>query len=518
MGLQVAFPEVLIDLMSHLPMPATLPQLTNTPVTEIKTDWLVLAVAENGDDSPEFTAVDNALGGTLTRLRERKDLCGKSGETTLIPDCPGLGAKRLLVVGLGPIAKLTLARWEQALLTATRKASSLKETSICLTVPEAVLSQIGADKAIQTAAYAIVVGSFAQALYKAEQERFPFSEALIHTSNATSGDAAVERGVILGESVNLTRELVNRHPEDIYPETFARRAVEVANAAGVSTEVMDRARLENERMGSLLAVARGSVHDPRVIVFRYQGASESAPWIALCGKGVTFDSGGLSIKPSDSMITMKGDMAGAATVLGAITAIARLKLPVNVLGTIGLVENMIGPHSYKMGEVLTARNGKTIEVHNTDAEGRLVLADVLCYTAEEKPACIVDLATLTGSCVVALGMDIAGAFTNDQPLCDKVLSAAKQAGEELWQLPMHDIFNEQLKCDFADMKNVGTRWGGSITAAKFLEKFVDETPWVHLDIAGPAFAESAKPYRDIGGTGMPLRTLVEFAENYGHPK
>jgi leucyl aminopeptidase len=195
-------------------------------------------------------------------------------------------------------------------------------------------------------------------------------------------------------------------------------------------------------------------------------------------------------------------------------AISRLKIPVNVIGAVGLVENMIGPNSYKLGEVLTARNGVTIEVHNTDAEGRLVLADVLAYIAEQHPARMVDLATLTGACVVALGPDIAGAFSNNQNWCDEIVAAAKAAGEEVWQMPMYDSFAEQLKCDFADMKNVGSKWGGAITAAKFLERFVGEIPWVHLDIAGPSFADTCKPYRDAGATGSSVRTLVELAQRW----
>jgi leucyl aminopeptidase len=215
------------------------------------------------------------------------------------------------------------------------------------------------------------------------------------------------------------------------------------------------------------------------------------------------------------MKTMKCDMSGAAAVLGAITTAARLKLPVNLLGAIGLVENMPSGTSYMLGEVLTARNGVTVEVMNTDAEGRLVLADVLSFAIDRGASQLIDLATLTGSCVVALGEEVAGVFTNDQPWCDQVLAAARSAGEDVWQMPMFDSFNEQLKSDVADCKNVGTRWGGAITAAKFLQKFVGETPWVHLDIAGPAFVETGKPHIEGGGTGTMVRTLVELAARGG---
>jgi leucyl aminopeptidase len=233
--------------------------------------------------------------------------------------------------------------------------------------------------------------------------------------------------------------------------------------------------------------------------------------VALVGKGVTFDSGGLSLKPSDSMLTMKCDMAGGAAVLAAAATIAALKLPVHIVAAIGLVENMTGPAAYKLGDVITARSGTTIEVHNTDAEGRIVLADVLDVVRGMQPKRIVDAATLTGACMVALGHDVAGLFTNDQPWCDAVATAARAMGEPVWQLPMYAEYDEQIKSEVADIKNVGDgRWGGSITAAKFLERFVGGIPWTHVDIAGPAFAEKPRPWTDGGGTGAMVRPFVEL--------
>jgi leucyl aminopeptidase len=275
--------------------------------------------------------------------------------------------------------------------------------------------------------------------------------------------------------------------------------------------VWDEKRLESERCGSLLAVARGSQRPPRLVQIEYRGGKPGDAPIALVGKGVTFDSGGLSLKPTDSMTTMKCDMAGAAAVLATLAAAARLKLPVNIVGLMGLVENMPSGTAMKLGDVLTARSGKTIEVLNTDAEGRLVLADVLNVALDRKPAKIIDLATLTGACVVALGTDVVGAFANNQPWCDAVLNAARAAGEAVWQMPMFPEYNELIRTEIADIKNTGDgRWGGAITAAKFLEEFVGETPWVHLDIAGPAYFEKPKPWHDVGGTGVMVRTLVEL--------
>ena len=297
----------------------------------------------------------------------------------------------------------------------------------------------------------------------------------------------------------------------MYPERFAERAGELAKELNLECEVFDEARLESERMRAMLAVAKGSARAPRMVALKYQGGPADGPTLALVGKGVTFDSGGLSLKPTESMLTMKCDMAGAATVLGAIVTLARLKVPVNVVGYMGLVENMISGKSYKLGDVLKARNGVTIEVQNTDAEGRLVLADVLSYAADQKPAKMIDLATLTGACVVALGEQVTGAFTNNQAWCDQVLAAAKQAGEDMWQLPMFEHYAELFSSDVADCKNVGGRWGGAITAGKFLEKFVGDVPWVHLDIAGPSFASGNKPHQEGGATGCMVRTLIEAA-------
>jgi leucyl aminopeptidase len=356
----------------------------------------------------------------------------------------------------------------------------------------------------------IRVGCQGQDLYRAEKKLNPFPELVW-----SGGDQpAVDSGCILGDAVNLTRELVNRPPGEIFPESFAERAEGVAREVGLDIEIWDERRLAEERCGALLGVAQGSVQPPRLVILRYHGG-EGDQWpLALIGKGVTFDSGGLSLKPTDSMKTMKSDMAGAATVLGALQAVARLRLPVNVVGLVGLVENMVSGSAYKLGDVLTARSGKTIEVLNTDAEGRLVLADVLDVAVACGVDRLLDLATLTGACIVALGTDVAGLMTNEQAWCDQVAAAAKRCGEPAWQLPMFPEYAEQIKSNVADIKNVGDgRWGGAITAAKFLEEFVQGKPWVHVDIAGPSFFDSAKPWLDAGGTGAFVRTLVEVVRS-----
>ena len=423
-----------------------------------------------------------------------------------------------MLVGLGKPEKLDVAGFNKACMAAARAVSKKADLSVAHALPDDLPATISRVAAAETVARALTVGCVGQGIYQADPSRHEFQSAAVLMAagdDAEEFEAAVAQGKVVGDAINLTRELINRVADEIYPTTFAERAETVAADFGLHLRVLDEQHMKAEKMGSLLAVAIGSDRPPRLVMLEYQGADDSAPKLGLVGKGVTFDSGGYSLKPTDSMKTMKSDMSGAATVLGAMAAIAQLKLPVNVVGFMGLVENMISGSAYKMGDVLHARNGVTIEVLNTDAEGRLVLADVLSYAVDQGVSKMIDLATLTGSCVVALGEDIVGAFANDQEWADVVLDSAAEAGEQVWQMPMYDHFNELLKSDVADCKNVGPRWGGSITAAKFLEKFVDGKPWVHLDIAGPAFASSNVSHREGGATGCMLRTLVEVARRFG---
>ncbi|MCA9116011.1 MAG: leucyl aminopeptidase [Planctomycetaceae bacterium] len=492
-------------------------EVTAGSLAEVEADWLVVFVPQDSDLPPALAAFDKQLGGLLQRLRETEDLTGKPDQTMVLHGIQGLAATRLVLVGIGKSEECDLARLGRAASTAARIASSRKSSSIAVALPEAVAGSLDASATATAILTSLVTGSAGQSLYRSEPDRHPFEAAIVvlPEGDASSLRAAAAEGQLLGEAVNLTRELVNLTADDIYPESFASRAEQVASGIdGLTCTILDEQQLEAERFGSLLAVARGSDRPPRVVVLEYRGAGENDPQLALVGKGVTFDSGGLSLKPSEGMNTMKCDMAGAATVLGAISAIARLKLPVNVTGYMGLVENMVSGRSYKLGDVLKARSGTTIEVLNTDAEGRLVLADVLDYAVEQGASRIVDLATLTGACVVALGEDVVGLFASCDDWSAEVQAAASRAGEQVWAMPMFDHFAELLKSDVADCKNIGTRWGGAITAAKFLEKFTGERPWVHLDIAGPSFASSNKPHREGGGTGCMVRTLIELARQF----
>ena len=468
-------------------------------------DALVLFLPEGGVGAGAAADVDRATGGLLSRLVTGGDITGKRFECMPILAPPGLLAPHLLVVGLGKREDLDAGTLYRAAATATRQLAGRARARVAL-VADGSWSVRQTEQAVAGGA----VGMVGQDLYRAEKKRTPIGT----TVWIGAAPDAVERGAVIGDGVNLARRLVNASPDEMYPQTFAEEAAAVAGRTGMEVTIWDEEQLARERCHAILAVGRGSHRPPRIVVLRHRGAGrgDGPPDLALVGKGVTFDSGGLSLKPSESMLTMKCDMAGAAAVLGAAATIAALKLPVHVVAAVGLAENMTGPAAYKLGDVITARSGTTIEVHNTDAEGRIVLADVLDVVRGLGPRRIIDAATLTGACMVALGYDVAGLFTNDQPLCDALAAASRAVGEPVWQLPMYAEYDDQIKSEVADIKNVGEgRWGGAITAAKFLERFVGGIPWTHVDIAGPAFAEKPRPWTDGGGTGAMVRAFVEFA-------
>lgn len=477
---------------------------TQEPLAGVTADAVVVGMLADAPLAGPLGELNAASDGRIARLMESGELRGKPLELTTLYQLPGVASPVVVVVGLGERAKYDRGQAFRAAAAGVRLLAGRQRGTVACYFDE-VAGQTEAGVA------GALVGSEGQDLYRAEKKRFPPAKLLWRADDAES----VDRGRILGQAMNLTRRLVNEPPSDMYPESFAARAVEVASTSGLQFEVWDENRLRTERCNSLLAVAAGAARPPRLVMLRYQGGPVAEPPLALVGKGVTFDSGGLSLKPSDSMTTMKCDMAGAATVLGAMQAISRLNLPLNVIGLVGLVENMPDGRAMKLGDVLRARSGKTIEVLNTDAEGRLVLADVLNVALDHKPARIIDLATLTGACVVALGTDVVGLMTNRDEWGDTVARAAAACGERVWPLPMFPEYDEHIKSEIADIKNTGDgRWGGAITAAKFLQNFVGETPWCHLDIAGPAFAEKAKPWLDGGATGAMLRTLVEVARGW----
>ena len=499
-------------------------QSATAPIHECNVDSLIVALGSDWENSPTITELDIRMSGRLSQWIRNGELSTKAMKTATILSPTGLQAKSLVVVGIGKAkegktndgdSQIGIAF--RAAATGSKVASQAKtrKTIAFAGFSENFGSEPSALQAAisQSAVAGSVTGSYGQDLFKSEPAMFP-PETILWYDIA---DDLIQRGKIVGDSMSLVKRLVNLPPNYLYPESFADEAIATGSEAGFQVEVWDEAKLIAEECNSLLAVSKGSTRPPRLCIFRYPGVeadngSENAP-IALIGKGVTFDSGGYSIKPNDGMLTMKCDMAGAATVLGIIRAASLLKIRQPIIGLVGLVENMVAGNAMKLGDVLTARSGKTIEVHNTDAEGRLVLADVLNVALDYSPSRLIDFATLTGACCVALGNDVVGVMSNDTELQRRVLDAASSVGEYAWPLPMFPYFAEQIAGKVADIKNVGEgRWGGAITAAKFLEQFVDEKPWVHLDIAGPAFLDSAKSWCDAGGTATMVRTILQLLE------
>jgi leucyl aminopeptidase len=454
--------------------------------------------------SVDLTSANPERARALAQMLVRSGAKGKLGEVTSIVSPWEQGPAQFVVAGLGPQSEWNRGNIIESVATCMRRLIERERSRIVIAHGMSVPG---------TMHDAIVLGAITacegQAIYRSE----PISFSPSQLSFCGISPSNIQRGMILAEGTNLVKRLVNEPPNVLYPESFANRAAQVAHEAGLSIEVWDEARLASEGCRAILAVGAGSNRPPRLVILKYQGSTSDEQPLALVGKGVTFDSGGLSLKPSESMMDMKCDMAGAATVLGAMQVIARLGIRRNVIGLCGLAENMVSGESYKLGDIIETRSGKTIEILNTDAEGRVVLADTLDVAIQHTPQAMVDLATLTGACMVALGKDVTGMMTNHQSLCDAVRDAATIEGEPVWQLPMFKLYDETIKSKVADIKNMGDgRWGGAISAAKFLENFVGDVPWVHMDIAGPAFADTPKPHRDAGATGAMLRTLVRWVE------
>lgn len=478
-------------------------ETTDASISAIEADAVAVGIWKGQPLDGPAKQLDEATGGAISKLIELEEVSADRYQTTTLLAPSGITTPIVLLVGLGKQddADAAFSNRVGGVIAKSLAGKPRKHVAAFVDVPE-----------VDGLVSGLLNGCVGQDLYLAKKKLHPIECVSIAKSDAASDDA-IKKGRVLGESVMLTRRLVNLPASDLYPESFADEIVKAGSESGFEVEVWDEERLERERCGALLAVGRASTRDSRLVIMRYNGGGDEAP-IGLVGKGVTFDSGGLSLKPSAGMLDMKCDMAGAATVVGTMKAIAELGLKQNVFGFVGLAENMIAGNSFRLGDVLTARSGKTIEVHNTDAEGRLVLADTLDVAIENGVDRIVDLATLTGACLVALGSDIVGLMTNDDDWSDQVQSAANQCGESVWPLPMHAEFSEQIKSPIADIKNTGdNRWGGAITAGKFLEEFVQNVPWVHLDIAGPSFADKPKKWIDGGASGCMVRSLVKLVED-----
>jgi leucyl aminopeptidase len=482
-------------------------------ILKIKADAIVVYHYE-GVKHPEgeAAAADKALDGAITQLIKKGDIKGKLNEVTLIHSLGRLPAGRIIVVGLGKKRKLDTNKIRGAVGETCRYLRGKGITSVAGTVPGAGINGIGTDDAVQATTEGAILGlyTFKRHITKKESQRGEIKTFTIVGRGKRRLESIIEKGKILAEAANWARDMVNEPSNFMTPNDMAGAARQLAEKYGLEIEVFEKEKIQELGMGGLLGVSQGSQQPPRFIVLSYKGNASGKIDLVLAGKGVTFDSGGISIKPSNGMEEMKGDMAGGASVMAALMAVARLKPKINVTALVPATENLPSGTAMKPGDIITAMNSKTIEVLNTDAEGRLILADALCYAKKIGAKAIIDVATLTGACQIALGRVCTGAFTNNQTFLNKVIAVGNASGEPAWQLPMYEEYREQLKSDYADIKNIGNRYGGAITAAKFLEEFVGGTPWVHLDIAPTSDTDKDKGYQVKGATGVPVRTLVNL--------
>jgi leucyl aminopeptidase len=491
--------------------------LESQPAEKFATEALVTYVFESADKEQGtpiegvIADIDKACGGTLARLAASGELTGKSLEMTLVHFAPGLAAQRLLLVGAGKREKFGTAELRRLASAALRHLKSRSVKTLAFLARENDRSAAAAEAVTE----GLLLGNFEGDTYKTDKKNSPLEAAALVGFDAAAR-AGLDRGRIIAEAQNFTRALGNEPSNLLTPRLLAERAEAMARDSGLAVEVLDEKRLAELKMGALLGVASGSVEPPRMIVITYTPANSKpgAPVLALVGKAVTFDTGGISIKPANDMEKMKFDMAGGAAMLGVMRVLGQLKPAIKVIAVIPSVENMPGGRAQKPGDVQIAMSGKSIEVINTDAEGRLILADALHYAKQLGATHIVDAATLTGAVVVALGHVNTGVFGTDDAFTSRVLACAKSAGEKMWHMPLDDDYRDQIKSTIADIQNVGGRGAGASTAAWFLREFTGDTPWVHLDIAGTAWLDDAKPWMGKGGTGVAVRTLVELAMNF----
>jgi len=463
--------------------------------------------------------VDKALDGQISEIIRNQPDCGKYGETTTLYTSGSLGAKQVILLGLGRKDELTLEKIRSLAAIAIRYVRKGRCHSVASITHGAGIGGFNPEDALQAVIEGTLLGNYQFNNYKTEKNNHHLIEKFIIIENDPDKcilfEKIAKKAKIIAESVNFARDLVNHPACYMNPTKMANEAAEIAKQTGLELTVLDTAAMKEQQMNALLAVAQGSNESPKMIVLKYIADKTSDDLVAYVGKGITFDSGGISLKPSENMWQMKGDMAGGAAVLGAMMAIAQLKPRINIISIIPCAENMPSGHALKPGDVISSMSGKTIEIISTDAEGRLLLADAITYAKKLGATKLVDIATLTGACVVALGNVASGVITNESTWCQQLLTAAEQCGEKMWQLPAFDEYKEQIKSDIADLKNSGGRMAGAITAGLFIEKFVGKTPWVHIDIAGTSDSNTNKGYNIKGATGAGVRTLVQLALNIG---
>lgn len=486
-------------------------------IEELDVQALAVAVFKNEKADAEFIKkLDELSGGLVGSALEAEEFSGKEGEQCYfhLVGNNKLKARRLLLVGVGEAGDYKNGQISQMAGTAVRSLRSKNVKSVAV-VPRA---SGDAEQVVSTAVQGAYIALFDPDKYRTvekEQKNIDRLVLVIDKADQAALDRGAEAGKIIGESINFTRDLANEPGAYMTPTDMAERARDIANEFGLSIDVLDEARMEQEGMGSLLSVSRGSEEPAKLIILKYTPAKmegEPSDLLAFVGKGVTFDSGGISLKPGENMELMKYDMTGGATVLGAMRAIAQLKPPIPILGVAPCTENLPSGKATKPGDVVKAMTGKTIEIINTDAEGRLILADAIAYAKKLGATRIIDMATLTGAVSIALGDVNAAVLGTDQDLIDEIITAGREVGEKYWQLPLDKEYSKQIKSDIADIKNVGGRKAGTITAAAFLKEFADGVAWAHLDIAGTAWGDDAKPYRAKGPTGIAVRTLLRIVD------
>jgi leucyl aminopeptidase len=491
-------------------------EVSTAAPADVQADLLVLPVFEGRVPGPGVDAVGRALETDLSELLKAHGARGKLGETFLIPSLGKIRAGSVMLVGLGPRAQAGPGAVRKAAMKAAR--SGAKFATVAST-----LASVGrnGEQSAQAFAEGVALGVYRFDRYKSQplddgsKEKPRLKRVIALSDGRRDGlKAGLSRGEVYGDASNWARDLVNMPALDATPSYLADQAKTFARQLGLTAKVWTKGELSRGGFGGILGVGAGSANEPRLIELTYKGGGRSAGApIAITGKGVTFDSGGLSIKPADAMEWMKADMGGAAAALATMRALAQLKPKVDVIAAIPSAENLPGGSAIRPGDVLRHRGGKTSEVLNTDAEGRLILADALAYLAEKKPRVIIDSATLTGAAMVALGIDVWAVMGSDRQLIRELLAAGEAEGEPGWELPLWTDYRRHIESTVADVKNVGIRWGGAITAALFLKEFVGDVPWAHLDVAGTAFAENSGEYWPKGATGSPARTILRYIED-----
>lgn len=459
--------------------------------------------------------VDSLLGGLIQSIYAEGEFKGDLGELLTLHPMGKLAAKRIVVVGMGPEEKIHTQVIRRASATATRHLQQTGAHQVALALQSEEFN-LDLDESVRAAVEGVLLGTYTFTKYKQSNGNgngrgITKINLLVNGASNTMLDQAMRHAIALAEATNFARDLVNEPPDVLTPSELANRAGTMAKQFGLECEILDRPEMEELGMGGLLAVARGSSEPPKFIILRYRGAPQSpGNGMALVGKGITFDSGGLSLKSAEQMQDMKTDMAGAAAVIGAMQAIGKLKPAINVTAFVPATENMPGGTAYRPGDILRIMNGKTIEIINTDAEGRLVLADALSYAVKENLSPIIDVATLTGGIAIALGTIMTGLFCNDPGLSNEIIAAGQVAGEKFWSMPLDDEYGLEIQSDIADIKQTAGRLGSSVKAAKILERFVGDAQWAHLDIAGTAYTDTKIPYQAKGATGVAVRTLAEL--------